>query len=189
MIACTPKYTPPRGTDVVRTADHPGCYFTFPYDLARVRGRGRHCREMTLAHDTDRIDGGLIGLCGLSNMALEVNTASGKLPRAWYQRSEVPLATNVTFEQEPGYTFDRNYWGQRFASEAAARVFEYASSTMPVRRIVSVIRPDNTPSLEIARRRGARQENKVMLMGQETGNSGPLSPGFPHFKRSHTSLA
>src|SRR5579863_10320528 len=137
---------------------------------------------MTLAHDTDRIDGGLIGLCGLSNMALDVNTASGKLPRVWYQRSEVPLATNVTFDQEPGYTFDRNYWGQRFASEAAARVFEYASSTMPVRRIVSVIRPDNTPSFEIARRRGARQENKVMLMGQETGNSGPPVSRLPPFQ-------
>jgi [ribosomal protein S5]-alanine N-acetyltransferase len=112
-------------------------------------------------------DGVLIGRCGLSDMALEVNTKSGKLPRVWYQRSQVPSDTKVIFEQELGYTFDRNYWGQGYASEAAARVFEYASSTMPFRRIVSVIHPDNTPSIKIAKRCGARQENNVTLMGQE----------------------
>jgi [ribosomal protein S5]-alanine N-acetyltransferase len=112
-------------------------------------------------------NGVLIGRCGLSDMALEVNTAPGKLPRVWYQRSQVPPNTNVIFEQELGYTFDRNYWGQGYASEAAARVFEYASSTMRFRRIVSVIHPDNTPSIKIAKRGGARQENKVTLMGPE----------------------
>lgn len=112
-------------------------------------------------------DGVLMGRCGLSDMALEVNTASGKLPRVWYQRSQIPSDTNVIFEQELGYTFDRNYWGQGYASEAAARVFDYASSTMPFRRIVSVIHPDNTPSIKIAKRWGARQENNVMQMEQE----------------------
>jgi [ribosomal protein S5]-alanine N-acetyltransferase len=96
-----------------------------------------------------------------------VNTASGQLPRVWYQRSQVPADTNVIFEPELGYTFDRDYWGQGYASEAAARVFENASSTMPFRRIVSVIHPDNTPSTKIAKRCGAWQENNVMLMGQE----------------------
>src|SRR5579862_1961477 len=112
-------------------------------------------------------DGVLIGRCGLSDMALEVNTSSGTLPRVWYQRSQVPSGTNVIFEQELGYTFDRKYWGQGYASEAAARVFEYASSTMPLRRIVSVIHPDNVPSIKIAKKCGARQENNVMLMERE----------------------
>ena len=112
-------------------------------------------------------DGVLIGRCGLSDMALEVDTASGQLPRVWYQRSQVPSDKNVIFEQELGYTFDRSYWGQGYASEAAARVFEYASSTMPFRRIVSVIHPENTPSIKIAKRCGARQENNVIQMGQE----------------------
>jgi RimJ/RimL family protein N-acetyltransferase len=112
-------------------------------------------------------DGVLIGRCGLSDMALEVNTASGELPRVWYQRSQVPSDTNVIFEQELGYTFDRNYWGQGYASEAAARVFNYASSTIPFRPIVSVIHPDNTASIKIAKKCGARHENNVTLMGQE----------------------
>jgi ribosomal-protein-alanine N-acetyltransferase len=112
-------------------------------------------------------DGVLIGRCGLSDMALEVDTSSGKLPRVWYQRSQVPAGTNVIFEQELGYTFDRNYWGRGYASEAAARVFEYASSTIPFRPIVSVIHPDNTASIKIAKKCGARHENNVILMGQE----------------------
>jgi ribosomal-protein-alanine N-acetyltransferase len=112
-------------------------------------------------------DGVLIGRCGLSDMALEVNPGSGELPRVWYQRAQIPSDANVIFEQELGYTFDRNYWGQGYASEAAARVFEYASCSMRFRRIVSVIHPDNTPSIKIAKKCGARQETRVLLMGLE----------------------
>ena len=112
-------------------------------------------------------DGVLIGRCGLSDMALELNTAPGNLPRVWYQRSQIPADANIIFEQELGYTFDRPYWGQGYGGEAAARVFEYATSRMQIRRIVSVIHPDNTASVKIAKRCGARQEDNVMLMGQE----------------------
>ena len=112
-------------------------------------------------------DGVLIGRCGLSDMALETNSAFGKLPRVWYQRSQVPPGTQVIFEQELGYTFDRNYWGQGYAGEAAARVFEYASTKMSFRRIVSVIHPDNAPSIKIARRCGAQQANSVLQAEQE----------------------
>src|ERR1041385_6615923 len=114
-----------------------------------------------------KADGVLIGRCGLSDMALEMNAASGKLPRVWYQRSQIPSNTEVIFEQELGYTFDRSCWGQGYASEAAARVFEYASSTMPFRRIVSVIHPDNSRSIKIATKCGAWQERNVVLMEQE----------------------
>jgi [ribosomal protein S5]-alanine N-acetyltransferase len=109
----------------------------------------------------------LIGRCGLSDMALEVNTSPEKLARVWYQRSQVPSGTDVIFEPELGYTFDRNYWGQGYASEAAARVFEYASTTRPARRIVSVIHPANIASIKIAQRCGARQDKNVRLMEQE----------------------
>jgi RimJ/RimL family protein N-acetyltransferase len=99
-------------------------------------------------------------------MALEVNVASGQPPRVSHQRSQVPPDTNVICEPELGYTFDRNYWGRGYASEAATRVFEYASSTMPFRRIVSVIHPDNDRSIKVAKRCGARLENDVTLMGK-----------------------
>ncbi len=114
-----------------------------------------------------RSDGVLIGRCGLSDMALEVNAAAGTLPRVWYQRPQIPADTSVIFEQELGYTFDRAYWGQGYGGEAAARVFEYATSKMQFPRIVSVIHPENTASIKIAAKCGARQENNVILMGQE----------------------
>jgi len=38
---------------------------------------------------------------------------------------------------------------------------------MPDRHIVSVIHPDNTASIKIAERCGARRENKVMPLEQE----------------------
>jgi RimJ/RimL family protein N-acetyltransferase len=112
-------------------------------------------------------DGVLIGRCGLSDMALEVSNAAGELPRIWYQRSQVPVGTEVIFEHELGYTFDRAYWGQGYASEAAVRVFAYSCATMPQRRIVSVIHPDNSASIKIAKKCGARQENRVLQVGQE----------------------
>jgi ribosomal-protein-alanine N-acetyltransferase len=112
-------------------------------------------------------DGVLIGRCGLSNMALEANASLGKLPRVWFQRSQVPSDTNVIFERELGYTFDRSHWGQGYASEAAARVFEYAFFTSPLRRIVSVIHPDNTRSIKLVEKFGARLQNNVTLLGRE----------------------
>jgi ribosomal-protein-alanine N-acetyltransferase len=126
--------------------------------------RGLELGPLAVLHKSDGV---LIGRCGLSDMALEVNAASGKLPRVWYQRSQIPPGMNVVSEQELGYTFDRNYWGQGYGSEAAARVFEYACSTKQFRRIVSVIHPDNIASIKIAKRCGARQENNVLQMGQE----------------------
>jgi RimJ/RimL family protein N-acetyltransferase len=40
-------------------------------------------------------------------------------------------------------------------------VFAYASSTMPLRGVISVIHPDNAPSIKIAKRCGAQQENNA----------------------------
>ncbi len=68
----------------------------------------------------------------------------------------------TSFSNRNSDILDRSYWGQGYASEAAARVFEYASSTMPFRRIVSAIHPDNAPSIKIAKKCGARQENNVL---------------------------
>lgn len=126
--------------------------------------RGLELGPLAVLRKSDEV---LIGRCGLSDMALELNAAAGALPRVWYQRTQVPADTNVIFEQELGYTFDRRYWGQGYASEAAARVFEYVSCAMSFPRIVSVIHPANAPSIKIAKKFGARQANNVMQMGHE----------------------
>ena len=59
---------------------------------------------------------------------------------------------------------------------------------MPFRRIVSVIHPDNDRSIKIATRCGARQGNKVMLMGQEFSDSKGRGTSHP-FKGPFSALA
>ena len=110
---------------------------------------------MTLAPHTDRIESERLMFRRIEPSDCEFFTHAD------------PIVARYLGNGMPRYTFDRNVWGQGYAGEAAARVFEYASSTMRFRRIVSVIHPDNTPSIKIAKRGGARQENNVMLMGQE----------------------
>ena len=74
-------------------------------------------------------DGSLIGRCGLSEFVVEAGARSW-VPRAWYQRSDAPPGLAVVSEPELGYTFDKAYWGNGYASEAARRVFDYATQVL-----------------------------------------------------------
>ena len=66
---------------------------------------------------------------------------------------------------EVGWTLGRPYWGQGFATEAAAAAMRYAFLTQPVERVVSNIDPDNLASQFVAQRlgesKGPRAELKV----------------------------
>ncbi|MEI9994992.1 MAG: GNAT family N-acetyltransferase [Rhizomicrobium sp.] len=55
---------------------------------------------------------------------------------------------------EVGWTLGRPYWGQGYASEAAAAALSYAFLTQPVARMISCIDPDNVASQAVARRIG-----------------------------------
>ena len=109
-------------------------------------------------------DGVLMGRCGLSDLVVESCPASGAIPRAWFQRSDAPADVGVAFERELGYTFDPEYWGRGYASEAARFVFAYACSALNASRVVSVIHPDNERSLRLAARLGLRRERRVEVM-------------------------
>ena len=108
-------------------------------------------------------DGVLIGRCGLSYLAVEAR-ATAAVPRAWFQRAEVPDAAEIVLERELGYTFHRSSWGQGYASEAARCVFDYASSTLKLPRVVSLIHPENLRSLRVAQRFGVQREDVVEVM-------------------------
>jgi RimJ/RimL family protein N-acetyltransferase len=66
---------------------------------------------------------------------------------------------------EVGWTLGKPFWGQGYASEAAAAALRYAFLTQPVDRIISCIDPDNTPSQAVARRigesKGERQQLRI----------------------------
>jgi [ribosomal protein S5]-alanine N-acetyltransferase len=111
-------------------------------------------------------DGALIGRCGLSYLAVEARAAgTGTCPRAWYQPGQVPVDIELLLERELGYTFERSYWGNGYASEAARCVFEYASDVLKLRRVVSIIHPENGRSLRIAQKYGLRHEDTLEVMG------------------------
>jgi RimJ/RimL family protein N-acetyltransferase len=77
----------------------------------------------------------------------------------------VPVDIELLLERELGYTFERSYWGNGYASEAARCVFEYASAVLKLRRVVSIIHPENGRSLRIAQKYGLRHEDTLEVMG------------------------
>jgi len=70
-------------------------------------------------------------------------------------------------ELEVGYHFNKNYWGRGLAAEAARGCMEYAFTQLGCRRIISMIRPENTPSRRIAERNGLQIEKLIFWRGYD----------------------
>jgi [ribosomal protein S5]-alanine N-acetyltransferase len=70
-------------------------------------------------------------------------------------------------ELELGYHFNRNYWGQGFATEAARACLEYAFNQLGRERVISLIRPENLPSRRVAERNGLQIEKEVFWRGYQ----------------------
>lgn len=111
-------------------------------------------------------DGMLIGRCGLSDLAVESKASATAVPRGWYQRDDAPADAEIVFEQELGYTFHRNSWGQGYASEAARCVFDYARDVLRVSRVVSLIHPENDRSLRVVQRFQVEREDVVEVLSR-----------------------
>jgi len=59
-------------------------------------------------------------------------------------------------ETEVGYHLARRFQGQGYATEAARACMHYALSVLKKARVISLIRPENTPSRRVAERNGMR---------------------------------
>jgi RimJ/RimL family protein N-acetyltransferase len=57
-------------------------------------------------------------------------------------------------EPEIGYLIHRPFWRRGFATEAALAVRSWAFDTLGLERVISLIRPENTPSQGVARKLG-----------------------------------
>jgi RimJ/RimL family protein N-acetyltransferase len=77
-----------------------------------------------------KLDGQLIGRCGLSELVVEANAAPGTIPRGWFQRAQAPAGIELVLTPDLGYTFDPASWGHGYATEAARCVFEYARTNL-----------------------------------------------------------
>lgn len=65
-------------------------------------------------------------------------------------------------EPEIGYLLHKPFWHQGLATEAALGVRRYAFASPNRTRVISLIRPANTPSQAVARRLGMTLEKEVI---------------------------
>ncbi|MCA9079555.1 MAG: GNAT family N-acetyltransferase [Planctomycetaceae bacterium] len=64
-------------------------------------------------------------------------------------------------EPEIGYMLDARFWGQGYATEAASAVRDLAFGELRLPYVISLIRPDNTPSQAVAGRLGMTPQRNV----------------------------
>lgn len=66
------------------------------------------------------------------------------------------------------YVLSKSVWGQGYATEIASAIREYAFSTLGLRRIVSLIHPENTASMRVAKKVGMEFEGEAPRPGGVT---------------------
>jgi RimJ/RimL family protein N-acetyltransferase len=91
---------------------------------------------------TPKEDDGLIGDCGI------IKQSAG---------GEVAM--------EVGYHFRRDQWGNGYATEAAKACMALAFDTFGSGKVISLIRPENTPSRRVAERNGMKLERQLVHYG------------------------
>ena len=70
-----------------------------------------------------------------------------------------------TWEAELGYLIHRPYWRRGYATEAAQGVRRYTFDVLGKNRVISLIRPENSPSQGVARKLGMVPEREVDFKG------------------------
>lgn len=68
---------------------------------------------------------------------------------------------------ELGWLLAREHWGRGHAVEAARAARAFGRAHLGVADLISLIRPDNTRSIVLAERLGARLDGALTLMGQQ----------------------
>lgn len=63
---------------------------------------------------------------------------------------------------EIGYLFQKAYWHCGYASEAAAGCKKYAFETLQAGEVYSIIRDNNIPSQNVAKRNGMRETERLV---------------------------
>jgi RimJ/RimL family protein N-acetyltransferase len=68
-------------------------------------------------------------------------------------------------ELEVGYHLRRDHWGHGYATEAARACMGLTLHGLGADKVISLIRPENTPSRRVAERNGMKLERQVMHDG------------------------
>lgn len=79
---------------------------------------------------------------------------------------------------EVGWLLARPSWGRGFATEAGRAAIDFAFGELGARKVISLIDPDNHPSVRVARRLGESYEDTVDLLGRRVHLYGVRRPDF-----------
>ena len=60
-------------------------------------------------------------------------------------------------------TLARHAWGKGYATEGGRRALDYAFTELDQRHVISLIHPDNTPSMRVAERLGETLEGNARV--------------------------
>jgi RimJ/RimL family protein N-acetyltransferase len=79
------------------------------------------------------------------------------------------VMTDVEGTEMPGlgWIVHRPFWRRGYATEAAARCRSYAFDVLGCDRVIALVRPENEPSLGVARKLGMRERRRVDYKGLE----------------------
>jgi ribosomal-protein-alanine N-acetyltransferase len=120
-------------------------FYPAPWTREEARAfieRQRACQEQN-GHShwavIQKADGRLIGFCGLARQIVE-----------------------GVEEVEVGYMLDKACWGRGLAPEAARAAMEFAFESLGLTRVISLIRPENSPSIRVAEKNGLRPEREIV---------------------------
>ena len=69
-------------------------------------------------------------------------------------------------ELEIGYRLHPGYWGRGIATEAAARVRDWAFANLDQGKLISIIEPENAASIAVAKKIGMKFEREFLFKGQ-----------------------
>ncbi len=72
------------------------------------------------------------------------------------------MEVDGSHEVELGYDFRSDYWNRGLATEAASAVRDYAFEQLGLKRLISLIRPDNLASQRVAEKIGMRKEKECV---------------------------
>lgn len=70
-------------------------------------------------------------------------------------------------EIEVGYNVRRDLWGNGYATEAARACMDYAFGKLGVKRVISMIRPENLRSIRVAEKNGMIREKVIFWRGYD----------------------
>jgi RimJ/RimL family protein N-acetyltransferase len=99
-------------------------------------------------------------LRGYSHWAVEEKATGAMIGRIGFLNPEGWPAFEI------GWTLGRHAWGKGYATEGAKAALQYAFGPLDQRHVISLIHPDNTPSMKVAERIGETLEGKTRLLGE-----------------------